>query len=291
MKKLLGILVISFFAYSALASTSGSYRSNPEGLLTGGGAASATTYSTGNAIGDNLIGTASNSTYSTDLGIMAASISYASREAGIPYVNNLKFDGRTIHSGDYVSPTAVITALVTDTASGIDTATSSIEIDGVGTILASLSGSSSYNVNTGDLVYVSPTPFSNGSHTLTISARNISGVVATLTLNFNIDKGETRVTSAVLIYPNPFNPNKGPSLIAYQLTKDTKVTIYILNSLAQIVWKREFLSGTEGGHIGYNAIQWDGQTDFGAIASNDIYLVRLVADGKVIGKGRIAVLK
>lgn len=282
-------MLISSLSFASIGNT---YRSNPEGTNAGGETATGASYSTGNALGDNAIGTASGANYTTDLGLIASSISYATREAGVPYVNNLKFDGRTIHSGDYVSSDAVITALVTDTAVSINTAACSIEIDGISTFFSNLSGSSSYIPSTGVLTYKNPTPFSNGLHSLKIVAVNNAAVVTTLSLNFRVESGEIKISGPVLNYPNPFAPNgNNQTIIAYNLNVDAKVTLYLVNSIGQIILKREFAAGADGGHAGYNTFNWDGRSDFNELVGNDIYLIRLVSDGKVIGKGKLAVLR
>ena len=292
MKKLGFIAIFALISSLAFASVGTSYRSNPEGTTSAGGTATGTIYITGNALGDNAIGTATGSTYTTNLGLIASSISYATREAGVPYINNLKFDGRSIHSGDYVSSDAVITALVTDTAVSINTAACSIEIDGISTFFSNLSGSSIYNPLTGVLTYKNPTPFSNGLHSLRIVAINIADVVTTLSLNFRVESGEIKISGPVLNYPNPFSPNgTNQTIIAYNLNADAKITLYLVNSIGQIILKREFAAGADGGHAGYNTFNWDGRSDFNELVSNDIYLIRIVSDGKVIGKGKLAVLR
>jgi len=291
--KKLGLIAIFVLISSlALASVGTNYRSNPEGTNSGGVTATGTSYSTGNALGDNAIGTATGSNYVTSLGLIASSLSYATREAGVPYINNLKFDGRSIHSGDFVSSDVLITALVTDTAISINTAACSLEIDGISTFFSNLSGDSSYTPSTGILIYKNPTPFSNGLHSLKIVAVNNADIVTTLSLNFRVESGEVKISGPVLNYPNPFSPNgTNQTIIAYNLNADAKITLYLVNSIGQIILKREFAAGTDGGHAGYNTFNWDGRSDFNELVSNDIYLIRIVSEGKVIGKGKLAVLR
>ena len=292
MKKFFFLSIFILISSVALAAVGTGYRSNPENTVSAGGTANGSAYSTGNALGDNAIGNAAGATYSTNLGIIASSISYAAREAGVPFINNLKFDGRSIHSGDYVSSNAVITAIVTDTASSINTTACSLEIDATSIPFSSLSGNSSYDPQTGNLTYKNATPFANGLHSFKIVATNSAGIVTTLSLNFIVESGETKVSGPVLNYPNPFSPDGvKTTIIAYNLNADAKVTVYLINSIGQIIWKRESAAGAEGGHSGYNAITWNGYSDFGEIVSNDMYLMRVVSDGKVIGKGKLAILR
>ncbi|MFC1496184.1 T9SS type A sorting domain-containing protein [Candidatus Margulisiibacteriota bacterium] len=259
-----------------------SYKSSPETVISGG-------TSSWTAFGLNAIGTASNSAYSTQLGFFASSASYTTAEVGSPTITSLLFDGAAIQSGDYVNNDVAITANITD-PDGVDTATSSVEVDGTITAFSALSGNSSYTAASGILTYQPASNFTNGAHTFRIYARDTGGNFSATTISFNVASSDG-IVGAVLNYPNPFNPNNGPTEIGYQLNRDTNIMIYIFNTLGQMVWKRNYPAGTSGGRAGYNTINWNGYSDFGHLCPNDIYLLRIVADGKVIGKCKIAVLK
>jgi len=290
-KKSTLIIALLLLAGSSFAATGSNYRSSPEGLLMGGGTSEGITYSTQNAIGDSVIGTATGSAYSTFLGFIAASVTYATREEGAPYISDLQFDGRAIIFGDYVNADVTITALVTNGASSIDTAASSIEVDSAAISFADLTDNSTYDATSGNLTYKRPSPFDTGTHSFKIIARNTLDKTATLSISFNVRSGGPTVVGNILTYPNPFDPTQGPAEIVWRLTTDAKVTLYLFNSLGQPVLKREFAEGSEGGHSGYNIYLWNGISDFGGIVANDIYFCRIVSGGKVIGKGKIAVLK
>lgn len=291
MKKVILFFSVLLLSSSAFAATGADYRSSPEGLLTGGGTAEGNTYSIQHALGDNVIGTASGSAYSTNLGFIAASVTYATREAGAPYISDLKFDGQPILSGDYVNANVTITATVTNGASALDIAASSVEVDSAPFPFSALPGDSTYEASSGSLTYKRLSSFDDGEHMFEIIARNTLGNIATLSISFNVKSGATAVIGTVLAYPNPFDPNQGSAEIAYRLTSDTKVTLYLFNGVGQLVLKKDFPAGTEGGKAGYNVFSWNGSSDFGAIVGNDIYFVRIVSNGKVIGKGKIAVIK
>ena len=290
-KKVILFLALLLLCGSAFAAIGADYRSSPEGLLMGAGTAEGSIYSTQHALGDNVIGTASGSAYSTDLGFMAVSVTYATREAGAAYISDLKFDGQPILYGDYVNADVTITAMVTNGASALDIAASSVEVDSAPYSFSALPGDSTYEASSGNLTYKRPSPFDDGTHTFEIIARNTLGNIATLSISFNVKSGETAVIGTVLAYPNPFDPDQGSAEIAYRLTSDTKVTLYLFNGLGQLVLKKDFPAGTEGGKAGYNVFLWNGSSDFGEIVGNDIYFVRIVSNGKVIGKGKIAVIK
>ena len=103
----------------------------------------------------------------------------------------------------------------------------------------------------------------------------------------------TLATGTVYNFPNPFSPTKNlTTAIAYNLSSDANVTVYIFNSLGQQIWKRDYAAGeTPGGSFGYNEISWDGRTNGGSLVSNDIYFCVVTADNRILGRGKIAVLK
>lgn len=96
----------------------------------------------------------------------------------------------------------------------------------------------------------------------------------------------------VLNYPNPFNPGAGQTTsIEYTLDENTDVTIYIFDPINHLIKKIPCPKGATGGGSGYNQVPWDGYTDFDEIAANDVYIARVVAGGRQIGKCKIVVLK
>jgi hypothetical protein len=292
MRKHFALLFVLILATAALAAVGTNYRSSPEGLLAAGGTATGSAYSTQNALGEDITGVTSSSSYSNAVGFIASSVTYATQEAGVPTITDLKFDGYAIVSGDYVNSDVTITALVSDAAASIDTATSSIEIDSDVYTFDNLPGDSTFEVATGLLTYKSVIPFPDGLHTLTITAFNSFQNGYSGTITFRVDSGGLQVINgAVYNYPNPYDPIQGSTEITYRLSADADITIYLFNSLGQRVWKNNFVAGAQGGHAGYNFVLWDGKSDAGEMVGNGIYFVRIVSNGKVIGRGKIAVIK
>jgi hypothetical protein len=243
-------------------------------------------------MGEDVTGITSSTAYDLKVGFIASSVTYASQEAGIPILSGLRFDGRQIVAGDYVNNDVTITAVVTDTASTIDTSTSTIEINSTVITFASLTGESSFNPATGLITYKPSPDFNDDTYSLRITAVNVLANSATGTSSFKVDGGAANVIGgAALPYPNPFNPDQGTVEIGYQLNADADVSIYIFNSVGQRVWKSEYTAGSNGGSAGYNFITWDGQSDFGSVVGNDIYFIRIISGGKVIGRGKIAVIR
>jgi len=105
---------------------------------------------------------------------------------------------------------------------------------------------------------------------------------------------KTFATAGTIInYPNPFNPLKENTNIIYDLEKDMDTTLLIFNISAELIYKQNFVSGTNGGKSGMNNIAWNGINSFGEMCANGIYFARLIDShsGKTLAKGKIAVSK
>ena len=97
--------------------------------------------------------------------------------------------------------------------------------------------------------------------------------------------------ATILNYPNPFAPPAQSTTIYYSLNNDANVRIYIFDITNQLVKRFNFSSGSSGGIQGTNVATWDGISDFGDVVSNDVYICNVVADGALIGRCKIAVVK
>jgi len=205
-----------------------------------------------------------------------------------PTIHYIYFDGHSIINNDYVRTNAAITSKITDD-SGLDLNRCSVEVDGQGVGFQSSSGGTSF---TNDVLTLQRT-FADGSHTLKINAYDLSGnYTASSTIAFKVRGGSSSVAGPVLCYKNPFNPGAGESTnITYTLTQNTDITIFIYNMIGQLIKKINCPSGAQGGMAGYNQVPWDGYSDFKEMVGNDVYFVKVVSGGNVIGKTKIAVLK
>jgi flagellar hook assembly protein FlgD len=99
------------------------------------------------------------------------------------------------------------------------------------------------------------------------------------------------VSGTPLNYPNPFKPSTQSTTVSYTLAVDGTTSLYIFDMQAKLIWKRDYASGSMGGKAGYNEVTWDGRDDFSTQVGNGIYPFRIVSNGKVIGKGKIAVIE
>ncbi|OGC36821.1 hypothetical protein A3J90_03105 [candidate division WOR-1 bacterium RIFOXYC2_FULL_37_10] len=91
--------------------------------------------------------------------------------------------------------------------------------------------------------------------------------------------------------PNPYNPNNGSARIWYWLSSSADTTIYIMNMNGVLVWKNTYLSGTNGGQAGENNVEFNGKNSWGDTLGNGAYLFKVVQGGRVVGGGKIAVIR
>jgi len=129
------------------------------------------------------------------------------------------------------------------------------------------------------------------TYTLKIKAFDKAGNEAQETLTPLYVRDDIAIVTAPLNYPNPFKPLKGETTsLAYVLTKDVDVTLYIYNIKASAVCRRNYKAFEEGGMAGYNEVVWDGRSDFNEIQGNGIYIFKIVHNQKVLGTGKITIL-
>ena len=281
-KALSAFVLVVFFASGACAS----YTTSTHGVGAGSGSVSSSSYSGPAGAGVGAVGRTSSSSYSGISGPYGAI--FLATDTTPPVVSSFKIDSITIIDGDLIKRDGTLTATVTDNI-GVDTSKSSVEVDGAFTKFSALTSPSSYDAATGALSY-NISISTSGDHTIKIHAFDTNNNATVVSRSVKTNSGDLAAI-AVRFYPNPFNPNSASGVIAYQLNKDSDVSVYIFNAIGQLIYRANFLSGATGGHVGYNEVPWDGKDDFGSIVGNDIYFVRVVSGGKVIGKTKIAVIK
>ena len=91
--------------------------------------------------------------------------------------------------------------------------------------------------------------------------------------------------------PNPFNPNKGSIMIMYDLNANSDTYIYFFDIGGNLICRKFYPYGTNGGNSGTNRVYWDGKNDFDETVANGVYLFRIFSEDRTIGKGKIVVLK
>lgn len=276
-------VMLPIVAHAGMSSSS--YSIPASGIGVTGGSSSSPSYTGIAVVGAPASGKTSSASYTSNSG---TGVVIVTTSATAPAISNLRIDGVPVLNNDYIKKNGVLTATITADA-GLDLGASSVEVDGTATTFAALSGGSTYDAATKVLTYHLNLT-SDGNHTLSIRAADVSGQSTTASLTVKVDTGDIKAV-AVYCYPNPYNPNSGNARIAYQLNKDADTAIYLFNAVGELVYKREYASAAAGGATGYNEVTWDGKSDFGSIIGNDIYFLRVVSGGKPVGKTKIAVIK
>ncbi|MSR88194.1 MAG: T9SS type A sorting domain-containing protein [Candidatus Margulisbacteria bacterium] len=100
--------------------------------------------------------------------------------------------------------------------------------------------------------------------------------------------GPARVTSPPLVYPNPFRQKNGAKL-GYGLAGEiNEIEIQIYDMMANLITKKTFKD--QGARQGYNFIDINLQTFDGHYLSAGVYFLLILNDGKVLAKGKVAVI-
>ncbi len=91
--------------------------------------------------------------------------------------------------------------------------------------------------------------------------------------------------------PNPFNRQSTSEVtFNYTLEGNFDTKIYLFDLSGNLIWQSSYLAGGNGGKSGENNPSWKGRDLFGGNVSNGIYIYQIVADSKVIARGKIIVL-
>jgi|GEM_PF-3482508 len=214
-----------------------------------------------------------------------------------PIFSMVKFDGRFHYPGCPVSRTPRITCVATDE--------DYVSPESFSILLHNTSDQSFRDINAPQPVSTSSEidieytigsnepPMPSGNYDMYFSAQDLSPGenVGTRVLQVRVYGGDPQVIGDVLCYPVPFKPLSGENVrIAYNLSQDADVTIYVYDVSGRVVLTRKYSSGAMGGHAGYNEFSWDGESDFGNFIGNGIYVCKITAGNSAIGTVKIPVI-
>ena len=94
--------------------------------------------------------------------------------------------------------------------------------------------------------------------------------------------------------PNPFiRTGTGATsevVLYYNLKGNFNTTIYLFDLNGNLIWRKLFLAGDNGGKAGDNSPPWDGKTLFGEAVANGVYVYQVTTGSSVIAKGKVIVL-
>ncbi|TMQ61170.1 MAG: hypothetical protein E6K77_11030, partial [Candidatus Eisenbacteria bacterium] len=69
------------------------------------------------------------------------------------------------------------------------------------------------------------------------------------------------------------------------------VTLRVYSQTGNLVLKKEFPSGSQGGQLGLNQFVWDGKNGKGELVSSGGYVVMIEAQGTGVIRRKIAVVR
>src|SRR3989339_799819 len=99
-------------------------------------------------------------------------------------------------------------------------------------------------------------------------------------------------SNVVRFGPNPYNPNSGAAAkIWYWLDSAAATSIYIVDLTGTIVWQNSWAAGVPGGSAGENNIDFDGKDKWGSVLGDGVYLYKIVQGGKIVGGGKMGIVK
>jgi hypothetical protein len=93
------------------------------------------------------------------------------------------------------------------------------------------------------------------------------------------------------VYPNPFNPLQRKTSIDYRLDQNAKVKINIYTLFGDLVFSKDFASGSPQGTTGVCTIQWDGKNNVGTTVANGGYIAVILVNDREKYRFKIGVFK
>jgi thermitase len=204
---------------------------------------------------------------------------------------SMTLDGREVSSGDIISSTPLIEAIITDD-NGIDPTSIIIFID-EGTAFERRYESLSGSYIAGTLSFELPSPLTAGSHTIKLMADDVFGNTSETALSELNVYSKGKVIGIPGNAPNPANSSTG-TYLRYTLSKDLDVRIKLYTIYGNLIWQTRCGSGLKngdmglGGAMGLNEVYWDARSSMGKVVPNGAYIYLVLADGEVIAKGTLS---
>ena len=211
-----------------------------------------------------------------------------------PGIYDLRFDGMLYNpypsAVNVVSAKPTMTAAITVEEAGNFINSVEVWVDGAGRYAGSNESWALNNPVTFEYQFMPD--LAVGSRRITVRAWSSSGTFSDRELPVTVGAGGTaKIVGRPVVYPQPFKPLSGEkATIAYNLTANADVTIYLYDVSGRVVWTRKFKPGENGGRVGYNGVLWNGMTDFKRVAPNGIYVMKLISGKKQLISGKLVVL-
>ncbi len=211
--------------------------------------------------------------------------------AGLPpTISNFKIDGWIRYPGDVISPNPVITANLYDPLGFAAISTVEISANSMSYTFGTPEIGGIYDNATGYLNLRFPTNIPPGIYTMTLTVWDVNGnPTEESVVNLQVMGGEVKTIGPAVNYPNPFESGGGTTL-AYTLTVDSDVQIYIYSIKGTVVFNKRIAAGTPGGTAGYNEVFWNGLSNFNEEIGTGIYIVKIASGNRVIATIKVVVV-
>jgi hypothetical protein len=217
---------------------------------------------------------------------------------GVPPVGNaptieaIRVNGRRFRSGDIISSTVSLDAVISRESSGVTSAI--LYIDGVQVSPNLVFGSVAGQLETWHIDFKAP-PSSQRRRVLIFRMEDLNGVGIN-TVEARVYGGTVQMIGRALNFPNPFqpmsdDPGRNTTSIQYVLTVDARIHLIIYDITGHEVKRMVFSSGENGGRGGTNQVTWNGRSMFGEPVGNGMYIYKIISGNEVIGSGKFVVLE
>ncbi|MDO8735040.1 MAG: hypothetical protein Q7K21_07775, partial [Elusimicrobiota bacterium] len=169
----------------------------------------------------------------------------------------------------------VVTAKITDTGSGINTAVagSYLSLGGVKYVLQA------YNQTTGNVSFIANPAVALETGNYIYGVRIADKVGNFVEATGRLDVADYLTLAESHNYPNPFDPNKEDTTIRFTLSKPSIINIKVYDFNGDLVSVLARNDGVGGGIFGAKEYRWGGTNDNGKKVSNGTYFCEIVASG------------
>jgi len=138
-----------------------------------------------------------------------------------------------------------------------------------------------------------------GAYTLRLTAYDKTGFESTASIGLNITETspvkEMQPQAGLpttFALPNPFirQTSTAETYFVYSLEGNFNAVIYLFDINGNLIWQKSSIAGENGGKAGVNHVPWDGINLYNESVPNGVCLYQVVADKRVIGRGKLIIL-
>jgi hypothetical protein len=105
---------------------------------------------------------------------------------------------------------------------------------------------------------------------ISFSVEGLSGITGYQTIEVGSILSSTEISN----FPNPFNPDRGPTNIKFYLTDNAQVSLKLYSFSGQTVWSKDYNLSS-----GENVIPWNGMTNSNMTVGTGLYTLKVKVSG------------